>query len=152
MEMYGSVYSWLWNNHYCLSEHACSSIREVARLVWTDRHVLISGFLPLLCCLLDCGQQFEVGLIRSFSVKAGMRSFSIIEAIDVASEWDAGLRYSVVCPQIDLLIFDGPPKPLDKNIVAPSPFSIHAYRDVIFVEEVDTSGKYLILAVWIFLS
>ena len=47
-----------------------------------------------------------------------------------------GLPAHCFCPQIDLLIFDGPPKPLDKNIVAPSPFSIHADRDVMFVEQV----------------
>ena len=38
--------------------------------------------------------------------------------------------------EIDLLIFDGPPKPLDKNIIAPSSFSIHADRDVMFVWQV----------------
>src|SRR5438034_206221 len=42
-----------------------------------------------------------------------------------------GLGYVVVSPQIHLLVFDAAPEPLDKDIIPPSPFAVHADGDVV---------------------
>ena len=40
--------------------------------------------------------------------------------------WEAGVRRGGVSEQIDLLVFHAPPKPLDEDVVHPSPAAVHA--------------------------
>ena len=54
-----------------------------------------------------------------------MRSLVAVEA-QVAGNADFGLGDAVVGAQIDLLVFDCPPEPLDEHIVAPASLAIHA--------------------------
>ena len=61
-----------------------------------------------------------------------MGSFRIIEAINIASEGGAGFGDIVISTQIDLLIFDCAPKPLDEDIIPPSTLVIHADGDLVF--------------------
>ena len=55
-----------------------------------------------------------------------MGSPGIIEAVDVATKRGAGLGNVSIGARIDLLIFDRPPKPLDKDIVPPRALAVHA--------------------------
>src|SRR5450759_4208121 len=54
--------------------------------------------------------------------------------VQVAADRSAGLANAVVGVQIHLLIFDAAPKPLDENIIPPSPFTVHADCDVVIGE------------------
>ena len=40
------------------------------------------------------------------------------------------LRDASVGPEIDFLVFDRPPEPFDKDIVAPRALAVHAHRDL----------------------
>ena len=51
--------------------------------------------------------------------------------IQVAADRTARLADAVVGLQIHLLIFDAAPQPLDEDIVPPSPFAVHADRNVV---------------------
>lgn len=42
--------------------------------------------------------------------------------------------------QVDLLVFDGPPKTLDEDVVVPSAFTIHADFDVRRGQHLDEFG------------
>src|ERR1700736_6239845 len=78
-------------------------------------------------------QQVEVGLIRRLAVKARMRSATIVE-VEITADRSAGIGYTVVGSQIDLLVFDAAPQPLDKDVVAPGPFAVHADRNAVVGE------------------
>jgi hypothetical protein len=43
----------------------------------------------------------------------------VVEAIDVSAKRSPRLRDAGIGPQVDLLIFDGPPEPFHENIVPP---------------------------------
>src|SRR5215470_15799816 len=62
-----------------------------------------------------------------------MRSAAIIE-VEVAVDRGAGVADAVVGSQIDLLVFDAAPQPLDKDVVAPSSFAVHDDCNVIVSE------------------
>src|ERR1043165_3480937 len=65
-----------------------------------------------------------------------MRSAAIIE-VEVAVDRGAGVADAVVGSQVDLLVFDASPQPLDKDVVAPSSFAVHADCNVIVGERAD---------------
>ena len=64
-----------------------------------------------------------------------MRSFRIIEAVNVATEGGASFGYICIGSQVNLLIFDCPPETLDEHIVPPSRFAIHADGDLVFYKK-----------------
>ncbi len=47
---------------------------------------------------------------------------------------------TVIGVQIDLLIFDRPPQPLDKDVVAPRAAAIHADRDRVLQQQAGECG------------
>jgi hypothetical protein len=49
-----------------------------------------------------------------------------VEEVEIAADAGAGLTDALVGSQIDLLVFDAPPKPLDEDIVAPASLAVHA--------------------------
>src|SRR5918994_180850 len=59
-----------------------------------------------------------------------MRPLAIVKG-QITANRDAGLGHAVISPQIHLLVFDAAPEPLDKDVVAPGPFAIHADRDLV---------------------
>ena len=67
-----------------------------------------------------------------------MWPFGIVE-VQVTAERRAGFRHAGIGAQINLLVLDRFPNPLDKHVVSPSPFSIHADLDVILDEHLRES-------------
>ena len=65
-----------------------------------------------------------------------MRSAAVVEA-GIAADPGAGFRNAGVGPQADLLVFDAPPKPLDKDVVAPGALAIHADLDLPACQHLD---------------
>ncbi len=49
-----------------------------------------------------------------------MRPPTVVEA-EVVPDRGAGLGNAGIGPQVDLLVFDGPPEALDEDVVAPLP-------------------------------
>src|SRR3954470_2633892 len=92
-----------------------------------SRFPKISGALPGLGC---CGlrQPGEVGLVRRLPVKARMRSPSIVEG-QVSADRGPGLADRVVGPEINLLVLDRSPEPLDEDVVPPRASAVHADGD-----------------------
>src|SRR5712691_8617001 len=62
-----------------------------------------------------------------------MRSPCVVE-VQVAADRSAGLADAIVGPQIHLLVFDAAPQALDEHVVPPSPFAVHADRNVVVGE------------------
>ena len=60
----------------------------------------------------------------------------VIHAVDVSAERSARLGDAGIGPQVNLLVFDGPPEPIHEQIVPPGPFAIHADRDLMTFEQV----------------
>ncbi len=58
-----------------------------------------------------------------------MGAFGVVEG-DISADLTPGFRNVFISLQIDLLIFDGAPEPLDEDIVTPGTLSI-CYRQVI---------------------
>src|SRR5260370_301462 len=58
-----------------------------------------------------------------------MGSLGVVEA-EVAPDRGSGIGHRVIGAQIDLLVFDGSPEPLDENVVTPGALAVHADRDV----------------------
>ena len=73
-------------------------------------------------CCRDLRQMSEVGVVRRPSVKARMRALAVVE-IQIPADRGARLGDAVVGPQIDLLVFDRTPEPLDEHVVAPCPLA-----------------------------
>src|ERR1019366_4918968 len=90
-------------------------------------------------CCRELRQVVEVGTIRRPRVKARMRTLAVVE-VQIPAERGASLADIVVGPQIDLLVFDRAPKPLDKHIVAPGAAAIHANGDRILQQKPGESG------------
>src|ERR1019366_834493 len=84
-----------------------------------------------------CRQSFwrtvEVYLVRRERIQAGVWTGGV-EEIDVAADLCSGLLDRLVGVQIDMLILDRLPEPLDENIVAPASFAIHADGDACLLE------------------
>jgi hypothetical protein len=63
-----------------------------------------------------------------------MRPFAVIE-IEIPANGPPRFTDIVVGPEIDFFIFDRTPELLDKDIIAPAPFAIHADGDAIFQQQ-----------------
>jgi hypothetical protein len=63
-----------------------------------------------------------------------MGSLAIIKAVDVTAERGAGLRNIYISSQVNLLVFECPPKSFDEDIVPPRSLAIHADLDVVLGE------------------
>src|SRR5688500_20133202 len=62
-----------------------------------------------------------------------MRSAAIIEA-EISADRGAGLGDRVVSSEVDLLVLDRSPEPLDENVVAPRTLAVHADGDAGLVQ------------------
>ena len=89
--------------------------------------------LPGLSCR-EPRQRVEVGLIGCPAVKARMRPPAVVEH-QIPADRNAGLRHAVVGSQIHLLVFDGSPEPLNKDIVPPGSFAVHADGDLVLQQD-----------------
>src|SRR5450432_4259126 len=69
-----------------------------------------------------------------------MWAAAIVE-IEIPPERGSRFRHAVVGPQIDLLIFDRAPKPLDEDVVPPCAFAVHADLDVLGREHAGEGGS-----------
>ena len=78
-------------------------------------------------------ERVEVSFIGCRAVKARVWSPAVVEG-EIAADRSAGLADAVVGPQIHLLVFYAAPQPLDEDIVPPSPFAVHADRNVVVGE------------------
>src|SRR5271168_776235 len=90
-------------------------------------------------CCRELRQVVEVGAIRSPRVKARMRAPAVVE-VQIPPERATRLADAIVGPQVDLLVFDRTPQPLDKHIVAPGAATIHADRDPILQQKSGEGG------------
>lgn len=91
--------------------------------------------LPELGCRAE-RQRVEVSLIRGAAVKARVGTPAIVKGEVSAIE----ARASVVGAQIDLLIFDAAPQPLDEHVVAPGAPAVHADGDAMTGEHAGERG------------
>src|SRR5215471_12027424 len=64
-------------------------------------------------------------------LECGLR---LLLEVEVAIDRGAGVADAVIGSQVDLLVFDAAPQPLDKDVVAPSSFAVHADCNVIVGE------------------
>src|ERR1700732_1651244 len=67
----------------------------------------------------------EVGLIGCVAVKARVGPAAIVE-VKIPADRSTSFADAVVGAQIHLLVFDAAPEPLDKHVVAPGAFAVHA--------------------------
>ena len=65
------------------------------------------------------------------AVKARVWPPAVIK-VEVSADRSAGFTDAVVGSQINLLIFDAAPQPLDEGIVSPGTLAIHADGDGVF--------------------
>ena len=66
-------------------------------------------------------------------------SWSIVEG-EVTSEPSAGLGDGVVRMQIDLLVLDRAPEPLDEDVVTPAAASVHADPNCVLAQDIEEVG------------
>ncbi len=69
-----------------------------------------------------------------------MRPPAVVE-VQISPDRPPGLADGLVSPQVDLLVFDRFPEPLDEDVVAPSALAVHADLDLLGqknLREVDT--------------
>src|ERR1700719_206685 len=90
-------------------------------------------------CCRKLRQVVEVSAIRRSRVKARMRTPAIVE-VQISSERGACLADAVVGPQVDLLVCDRTPQPLDKNIVAPGAATVHADGNPVLQQKTGEGG------------
>ena len=69
-----------------------------------------------------------------------MGSPEVVKA-QIATDRGAGFRDAGVSPQVDLRVFDCPPKALDEDVVAPRPFAVHADLDFPARQHLDELGR-----------
>src|SRR5260370_19629718 len=79
-------------------------------------------------------RKIEVGLIRGAVVKARMRSSPVVK-VEISTNRASRLTDGFVGSQIDLLVFDAFPKPLDEHVVSPSSFALPADGHAVVGEE-----------------
>src|ERR1700704_5900135 len=65
---------------------------------------------------------------------------STIVKLEVSSDRSPGLGHRAIGSEIHFLVFDRPPKPLDKDIVAPRTFAVHADGDAVFEQHAGKLG------------
>src|SRR5260221_4200882 len=51
--------------------------------------------------------------------------------VEITADRNACFADAFVGPQIDLLVFDASPQPLDEHIIPPGPFAVHADGDAV---------------------
>ena len=90
---------------------------EVAPFVWTAACAAISGALPGSGCY-GLRQPVEVGLVRRLPIKARVGSLAIVEG-QISTDRRACVTDGVVGPEIDLLVLDRAPEPLNEDVFAP---------------------------------
>src|SRR6266446_2238110 len=78
-------------------------------------------------------RKIEVGLIRGAVVKTRMRSSPVVK-VEIPTNRASCLADCFVGSQIDLLVFDALPQPLNEYVVSPSSFAIHADGDAVVGE------------------
>ena len=66
-----------------------------------------------------------------------MGSAGVVEVVDLSAERSSGVRHIGVGPQIDLLVFNRPPEPLDEHVILPRAFAVHADGDLVFLEQIN---------------
>src|SRR5262245_65739866 len=86
------------------------------------------GLGSAFCCHAE-GQRAVVSLIGRTPVKRGVRTSGVVK-FQITADRRAGLRDALVGLEIDLLVLQCPPEPLNKHVVSPRPLSVHADRDV----------------------
>lgn len=84
-------------------------------------------------------QRVEVSLIRGAAIKARVGTPAIVKG-EVSADRGRGVGYGVVGAQIDPLIFDTAPQPLDEHVVAPGAPAVHADGDVMTGEHPGERG------------
>ena len=75
-----------------------------------------------------------VNLIRGPSVKRRMPTLFVVEAnpvVQAVVEFGAAVK----CMQVEVVMFDRPPEPLDEDVVLTSAAAVHANRDVVVFEK-----------------
>jgi len=77
----------------------------------------------------------EVNLIGRPAAKRLARPNTVVEA-EVSLQSASGLGDRVVRTQVDLLVFDAAPQPLDEHVVEPAPLAVHADADTGALEPV----------------
>jgi hypothetical protein len=77
----------------------------------------------------------KVQRVRRVLLKRLMRSSAIVET-EVAAK--RGIEFSgcFISMQIDLLVLDAAPQPLDEHVVDPAPVAVHANCDAVDLERV----------------
>ena len=63
-----------------------------------------------------------------------MRAAPVVEC-QIATKPATRLRDATVGAQVDFLVFDRPPQPSDKNIVASRDFAVHAHRNLSVLQD-----------------
>src|SRR5205823_7405677 len=76
----------------------------------------------------------EVGLIRGHVVKTRMGPSSVIK-VEIPADRMSRLADRFVGSQIDLLVFDAAPQPLDEHVVSPCTLAVHADGDAVAGEQ-----------------
>src|SRR5271165_2868710 len=84
-------------------------------------------------------QPVEVSLIGRPPVEARMWPSAVVK-LEVSSDRSSGLGHRAVSSEVYLLVFDRPPKPLDKDIVTPRAFAVHADGDAVFEQHAGELG------------
>ena len=92
------------------------------------------GFCGLSC--LRVGQRIKVHAIGRFAVKRGMWTPLIVK-LEIAVQALPGVGDRVVGVQVNLLVFDAFPEPLDQHVVDPTTLTVHADLDAVLLDQVD---------------
>lgn len=69
-----------------------------------------------------------------------MRASRVVEA-HVSADPGPGFGHAGIGPQVDFLVFDGPPETLDKNVVLPGTLAVHADLDLSGGQHLDELGR-----------
>ena len=75
----------------------------------------------------------EVYLVGRLGPQARMRALAVVE-LEVAADFGSRFGDRLVGVQIDMLVFERAPQPLDEDIVGPATLAIHADLDAFFFE------------------
>lgn len=62
-----------------------------------------------------------------------MWASAVVEA-QISADGSAGLGYGLVGVEIDLLVFDRPPEPLDEDIIPSRALAVHRDGDLSFLQ------------------
>src|ERR1035437_2029106 len=71
-------------------------------------------------------------------VKARMRALRIVK-VQIPADGGARVADAFIGSQINLLVFDAAPEPLDEHIFAPGGLAVHADRDFVFYQHASKS-------------